>query len=59
MKSMLQLARRFTRDTHGATAVEYAIIAAMIGVGLVAVLGLFGNELGNAFNRLGNTIKQY
>jgi len=36
---------RFARDERGATAMEYALLAALIGVGAIAAFGAFGNGL--------------
>jgi pilus assembly protein Flp/PilA len=49
---------RFMKDESGATAIEYALIAAIVGLGLIAALGLLTNEIGNSFNRIGNTLKE-
>lgn len=35
---MMNLISRFRRDTSGATAIEYALIAAIVGVGIIASL---------------------
>jgi pilus assembly protein Flp/PilA len=45
------LLRRFLRDETGATAIEYGLIAVMIGVGLVAGLGTLKNSLSTMFNQ--------
>ena len=43
MQSLKQLARRFARDTSGATAIEYGLIAAMIAIGsLVGMVAMGG-----------------
>jgi pilus assembly protein Flp/PilA len=36
---------RFVRDERGATAIEYALLATLIGVGSIAAFGAFGNGL--------------
>ena len=41
--------RNLLRDRRGATAVEYSLIAALVGVGLVAVLHFMGLSLSNLF----------
>jgi len=40
--------RRFIADTHGATAIEYAVIASLISIVIVAGAGAIGTSL-NAF----------
>ena len=43
MQSLKQLARGFARDTRGATAIEYGLIAAMIAIGsLVGMIAMGG-----------------
>ncbi|WP_420820734.1 Flp family type IVb pilin [Rhizobium tubonense] len=38
---------RFFKDTAGATAVEYGLIAALISVAMMGALGLIGNNISN------------
>jgi pilus assembly protein Flp/PilA len=40
---------RFLRDEEGATAIEYGIIAARMGVGLILAFTLFGESLVGLF----------
>lgn len=47
-KSILQ----FLRNEEGATAIEYALIAGLIAVGLAASLTSLGSELGAFFTRI-------
>jgi pilus assembly protein Flp/PilA len=41
---------RFMKDESGATAIEYGLIAAIIGVGIITVLKSVRTELQNTFN---------
>lgn len=41
---------RLRADQHGATAVEYAIMASMIAAVVVAVVRVIGEKTGNNFN---------
>ncbi len=41
---------RFMNDESGATAIEYGLIAAIIGVGIITVLKNVRTELQNTFN---------
>jgi pilus assembly protein Flp/PilA len=58
MKSVLV---RFARDTSGATAIEYGLIAAGISVAIIAVVNALGGQLQNTFTnvstQLGNAGK--
>jgi len=40
-----RLAARFLADEHGATAIEYALIAAAIGATIATTVWAFGNQL--------------
>lgn len=42
---MTKLVARFAKDESGATAIEYGLIAALISVGLVAILTTVGGDL--------------
>lgn len=46
---MIKLAR-FLRDTRGATAIEYGLIAALIAVAAIAAMRGTGNQLKATFN---------
>ena len=52
---------RFARDTSGATAIEYGLIAAGISVAIIAVVNALGGQLQNTFTnvstQLGNAGK--
>lgn len=37
-------------DEAGATAIEYGLIAALIGVAAITAMGALGNSLSNTFN---------
>ncbi|MCZ6838648.1 MAG: Flp family type IVb pilin [Alphaproteobacteria bacterium] len=43
-------------DESGATAVEYALIAAGIALAIIAGVGLLGDELGDLFNSIASEI---
>jgi pilus assembly protein Flp/PilA len=47
---MLRLGERFLSDEGGATAIEYGLIAAFLGIGLIAAFVIFGNSLQGLFN---------
>lgn len=42
--------RTFLRDDRGATSIEYALIAAAIGLVIVVALGAIGDALDGTFN---------
>jgi pilus assembly protein Flp/PilA len=47
----------FIRDESGASAAEYALILAIVGIGIVTAAGALKNEIGGAMNRTADTIK--
>ncbi len=46
----MTLFKRFLKDESGATAIEYALIAAIIGIGLIAALGPLNDEISAAYS---------
>jgi len=44
--------RAFIRDESGATAIEYGLIAALVSVGIIAMLGFIGDELLETFTEV-------
>ena len=47
----------FFKDESGASAAEYALILAIVGIGIVTAAGALKKEIGDAMNRTANTIK--
>ena len=45
LRSLGRLARRFRADERGATAIEYAMIAAGVGATIAATVWSFGSQL--------------
>lgn len=42
--------RRFVNDQSGATAIEYGLIAALVAVGAILAMTVFGGNLSGMFN---------
>ncbi|MGF1462542.1 MAG: Flp family type IVb pilin [Maricaulaceae bacterium] len=57
---MKTLFARFLNDESGATAIEYALVAGLIALGIVAGAGALGDGISNSLNdvntALGNNI---
>ena len=53
---MKAIAARFVKDESGATAIEYGLIAAIIGVGIIAGLGALKNALTSMFNQVSTNL---
>jgi pilus assembly protein Flp/PilA len=55
---MSKLFRRFQNDESGATAIEYALIAAIVGIGIIVALGSMKDELNETFNKVESTLSE-
>ena len=49
---MRALFKTFWQEEDGAAAIEYALIAALIALGIVTATGLLGDELSTSFGKL-------
>ncbi len=47
---------RFLKDESGATAIEYGLIAALVGVAIITVLGLMSTNLIAIFQEVADTL---
>ena len=54
---MLRLLARFGKDQSGATAIEYALIAAGISIGIVAAVDAIGTNLNSTFSSISSQLK--
>jgi len=48
--------KRFIQEEEGATAVEYAVMIVLIIVVCLATIGILGNKVNNAFQKVANTL---
>jgi pilus assembly protein Flp/PilA len=53
---MTKTLRRFFKDESGATAIEYAIIAAVLGAVIITAMGSLGTSLSGAFSKIGGKL---
>ncbi|WP_279481032.1 Flp family type IVb pilin [Aureimonas sp. SK2] len=53
---MFKLIRRFRKNESGATAIEYGLIAALIGTAIIAGATTLGTQLSASFTKIGGTI---
>ncbi len=53
---MKNLVKRFAQDESGATAIEYSLIAALIGVVLIAGATTLGTSISSKFSTIATTI---
>jgi pilus assembly protein Flp/PilA len=56
MEAFLRRGWRLARDESGAVAIEYALLAAIITVAIIAALSALGTQLGSIFNSVGNNL---
>lgn len=47
---------KLLRNSEGATAIEYGLIAALIAVAAIAAMTSIGSQLGNTFNNVSNKL---
>ena len=53
---MTRLIRRFLNDERGATAIEYALIVAMIFLVIVGAVSLFASKTTGTFNKVSTAV---
>ncbi|MBY5318172.1 Flp family type IVb pilin [Rhizobium leguminosarum] len=53
---VMRLLKALIADTRGATAIEYGLVAALIGGALVSALGIFSGALHDVFNVINNNL---
>lgn len=54
---MKNLVVRFAKCESGATAIEYGLIAALIGVAIITAVTSTGTEISSTFNKVTNGLK--
>ena len=54
---MKQMFKSFWADESGQGLTEYALIIALVSIGLIAVLGLFRDEIGTVLDSIITTLK--
>jgi pilus assembly protein Flp/PilA len=54
---MLKKTRPFVRDEHGATAIEYALMASLIAIAIITGLSGIGSKLSSYFSEVSSALK--
>jgi len=54
----MQTIRKIIRNSKGATAIEYGLIAALIAVAAITAMSNLGGQLGNTFNKVKGNMAQ-
>ena len=57
MKTFKSAVQAFIADEDGFTAIEYSLIAALVGVGMVVAAGLLGDQISLAFTKVTTTLR--
>lgn len=52
----MTIVSRFMKDESGATAIEYGLIAALVGVGIIAALQTLRGNLQNTFGAVSTAL---
>lgn len=53
---MKQHLSKFLKDESGQDLIEYALVAALVGLGSVAAMSGLSNSIANTFNGVGNAL---
>ena len=56
MKTFHKLFLNLLHDESGQDLIEYALVAALIGLAAVAAMGSLGNSIKTAFSNVGSTL---
>ena len=54
---MFKLLERFLKDASGTTAIEYGLIASLLGVAIVVGAGALGNALNDQWVQIATTME--
>jgi pilus assembly protein Flp/PilA len=57
MNKLLKFGKKLHRNEDGATAIEYGLLAALISVGIIAVVGTLGDRLVTAFTNIDTALE--
>tara|TARA_B100000678_G_scaffold200339_1_gene168416 strand:+ start:727 stop:906 length:180 start_codon:yes stop_codon:yes gene_type:complete len=57
METGMQNIRKFIRNSKGATAIEYGLIAALIAVAAITAMSTLGNNLKATFGNVSSNLK--
>jgi pilus assembly protein Flp/PilA len=56
MKNMKQIFTNLMTEDSGQDLIEYALVAALVGLGAVAAMKGLSNSIGSTFNGVGNSL---
>ncbi len=58
MKNLKQLLNNLVVDESGQDLIEYALVAALVGLGAVASMNSLAKSINTAFTNIGNSLTQ-
>lgn len=56
MNALMHNARRFLHDEDGVTAIEYGLLAALVGVAIITAAALLGTKISSLFTAIANKL---
>ena len=56
MKNLKHMLSAILTDESGQDLIEYALVAALVGLGALAAMKGLSNSIGNSFNSIGSTL---
>jgi pilus assembly protein Flp/PilA len=56
MENMKRFFKNVMTEDSGQDLIEYALVAALVGLGSVAAMSGLANSIGNTFNGVGNSL---
>ena len=56
MKNLKHMLSAFLKEESGQDLIEYALVAALVGLGALAAMRGLSNSIGNSFNSVGNAL---
>jgi pilus assembly protein Flp/PilA len=56
MKNLKHIVSAFLKEESGQDLIEYALVAALVGLGALAAMKGLSNSIGNSFNSVGNAL---
>jgi pilus assembly protein Flp/PilA len=56
MRKLAQASKKFWKDESGVTAIEYGLIAALVGLAIIVGATALGGKLNTLFSNIGETL---
>ncbi|MBI5608399.1 MAG: Flp family type IVb pilin [Deltaproteobacteria bacterium] len=56
MKTITTTIRRFVHDEQGVTAIEYGLLAALVGVAIITAAAVMGTKISDLFTAIANKL---